>query len=180
MIFSFVLVKTEDLLVSYGYERVREVSAPGEFQVRGDIVDVWSSLSSKPVRIERFDIEIEQLKIFDPVSQLSGKTVDAVALGLASLNDLGDSDFQQLAAYVRRRGAHVRADPEQVERLLAHAEANEPYVAWRVDHAEAVFIAGGDQWDYLSLWSGTALHDALRRVPDRASGSLTPPPAASG
>ncbi len=42
--------------------------------------------------------------------------------------------------------------------------AEDPYVAWRIDHAEGVFLAGGDQWDYISLWSQTGVQDALQRV----------------
>jgi cyanophycinase len=49
------------------------------------------------------------------------------------------------------------------DRTLAEA----PYVAWQIDHAELVFIAGGDQSVYLSAWSGTPVQDALRRVWDR-------------
>ena len=55
---------------------------------------------------------------------------------------------------------------DSVETLLINtaALANDPWVAWRVAQAEGVFIAGGDQWDYLSLWSGSALQEALQEV----------------
>lgn len=49
------------------------------------------------------------------------------------------------------------------------ALGDDPYVAYQVDHAESVFLAGGNQWDYLSLWRGTALHDALNRVLSRGA-----------
>lgn len=42
--------------------------------------------------------------------------------------------------------------------------AEDPWVAQQVAQAEGVFIAGGDQWDYLSLWRDTALQSALRDV----------------
>ena len=45
--------------------------------------------------------------------------------------------------------------------------AEDPYVAWQIDRAEGVFIAGGDQNDYITFWKGTALNRALQRVHDR-------------
>ena len=58
-------------------------------------------------------------------------------------------------------------DSVQTLKVDSRALADDPYVAYQIDHAEAVFIAGGNQWDYLSLWRNTALHDALNRVLDR-------------
>ena len=58
-------------------------------------------------------------------------------------------------------------DSVETLKVDSRALANDPYVAWRIDHAEGVFIAGGDQYDYISLWSDTLLHDALARVYDR-------------
>lgn len=42
--------------------------------------------------------------------------------------------------------------------------ANDPYVLWAVDSAEFVWIAGGDQSDYLNQWQGTALQQSLDAV----------------
>jgi cyanophycinase len=60
---------------------------------------------------------------------------------------------------------------DSVETLLvdSRGKAQEPYVAQQIDNAEAVFLAGGNQWSYVSLWSDTALHDALQRVWDRGA-----------
>ena len=40
--------------------------------------------------------------------------------------------------------------------------ADDPYVAQQIMRAEGVFLAGGDQWDYLSLWTNTRLHEAIQ------------------
>ena len=58
-------------------------------------------------------------------------------------------------------------DSVETLRVDTPALADDPYVAWRVETAEAVFMAGGDQWTYLDRWSGTALHTALRSGWDR-------------
>jgi len=55
---------------------------------------------------------------------------------------------------------------DSVETLLVTSAqlANDPYVAWTVAHAEAVFMAGGDQATYLEAWKGTAVQDAIMTV----------------
>ena len=55
---------------------------------------------------------------------------------------------------------------DSVETLLVTSKqlANDPYVAYRVAHAEAVFMAGGDQADYANFWRGTAMADAIEAV----------------
>lgn len=60
---------------------------------------------------------------------------------------------------------------DSVETLLvtSAALANDPYVAWRVRHAEGVFMAGGDQAAYLTFWKDTALEDALSDAWDRGA-----------
>ena len=52
---------------------------------------------------------------------------------------------------------------DSVETLLVttKALADDPYVAFKVAHAEGIFLSGGDQATYLEAWKGTALQDAL-------------------
>ena len=58
---------------------------------------------------------------------------------------------------------------DSVETLLvdSRSKANSTYVDWVVRSAEFVFIAGGDQSDYLNTWQGTALANALQHVYDK-------------
>jgi cyanophycinase len=55
---------------------------------------------------------------------------------------------------------------DSVETLLVTSAelANDPYVAWTIAHAEAVFMAGGDQATYLEAWKGTSVQDAIMAV----------------
>jgi cyanophycinase len=55
---------------------------------------------------------------------------------------------------------------DSVETMMVTSQelANDPYVAWTVAHAEAVFMAGGDQATYLNAWKDTAVEDALMTV----------------
>lgn len=58
-----------------GYANVTQVGTPGEFAVRGSIVDLWPMGNAHPVRIDLFDEQIESLRYFDPDSQRSLESI---------------------------------------------------------------------------------------------------------
>ena len=62
-----------ELLITYNFERVDFVYEPGQFSIRGDIIDIYSFANANPYRIEVFDNEVESIRLFDPVSQRSEK-----------------------------------------------------------------------------------------------------------
>ncbi len=72
-------------LLSAGYERVVEVSSPGEFSVRGGVLDVWSPDAESPVRAEFFGDEIESLRVFDAATQISVRKIHSTVLSPVSL-----------------------------------------------------------------------------------------------
>jgi len=69
-----------DLLSEYGFDRVDFVVDPGQFAIRGGIVDVFSFASDKPFRLEFFGDDIESIRMFDPANQLSVKKMNALTL----------------------------------------------------------------------------------------------------
>lgn len=60
-----------ELLVTYGFVQEDFVYEPGEFAVRGGIVDIYSYAGELPFRLELFGDEIESIRTFDPETQLS-------------------------------------------------------------------------------------------------------------
>jgi len=72
---TFNIQATRERLTHAGYHAVDTVYEHGEFAVRGSIMDIFPMGSNTPYRIDLFDDEIEQLRIFDPESQ---RTVDKV------------------------------------------------------------------------------------------------------
>jgi transcription-repair coupling factor (superfamily II helicase) len=58
-------------LISYGFQRTDFVYEPGQFAVRGGILDIYSFGNEKPYRIELFGNDVDSIRIFDPQSQLS-------------------------------------------------------------------------------------------------------------
>lgn len=67
-------------LTKAGYEHVPQVSARGQYAVRGGILDVFSFHHALPVRIELFDDEIESIREFDLDSQISVNHLDVCTL----------------------------------------------------------------------------------------------------
>jgi transcription-repair coupling factor (superfamily II helicase) len=66
--------------VNYGFERTDFVYQPGQFAMRGGILDIYSFGNDKPYRIELFGNEVDSIRIFDPESQLSERKLLSVTI----------------------------------------------------------------------------------------------------
>src|SRR6185437_10020697 len=74
-------IKVDELLsrfVDYGFSRTDFVYEPGQFAVRGGILDIYSFGNEKPYRIELFGNEIDSIRLFDPETQLSERKLSLV------------------------------------------------------------------------------------------------------
>ncbi|NGF56559.1 transcription-repair coupling factor [Parapedobacter sp. SGR-10] len=69
-----------EFLYEYDFERVDFVYEPGQFAIRGGIVDIFSFSNDLPYRIEFFGDEIESIRTFDIESQLSVSKIHAVTI----------------------------------------------------------------------------------------------------
>lgn len=69
-----------DLLIEYGFEREDYVYEAGQFSIRGGIIDVFSFANELPYRVEFFGDEVESIRTFDPISQLSVKKTDTLVI----------------------------------------------------------------------------------------------------
>ena len=68
------------VLVEYGFERADFVYEPGQFSIRGGIIDLFSYGNELPYRIELFDDEVESIRTFDPLTQLSKQSIRSVSI----------------------------------------------------------------------------------------------------
>jgi transcription-repair coupling factor (superfamily II helicase) len=73
---SFDPVMWEELLVLYGYLRVTKVTIPGEFSLKGEVLDIFLHGMDSAVRIVFEWDEIEEIKLFDPINQQSIKKLE--------------------------------------------------------------------------------------------------------
>ncbi len=69
-----------ELFVMYGFERTDFVYEPGQFALRGGILDIYSFGNEKPYRIELFGNDIDSIRIFDPETQLSERKLLQVSI----------------------------------------------------------------------------------------------------
>ncbi|CAN5646513.1 hypothetical protein BH24ACT20_BH24ACT20_02090 [soil metagenome] len=134
---------TLERLVTLGYERVDRVSRPGEFAVRGGIVDVFSSTRRSPVRVEWWGDEVESVRAVSLATQRVVRELEAVTLYAAREGDLSglaaasEQDFAEEA----RRGVRVPG----LDRLLLELDPLAParllqsdMEIWREEPRESV------------------------------------------
>ena len=116
-----------DWLLEQRLVRAEVVEVPGEFSVRGGILDVYPPDASDPVRLEFFGDEVESIRPFDPESQRSHDRWDSVELTALPPLDLAHlGDFGHLAAYLPEDTWVALAEPndlrEEAEAYLARLE----------------------------------------------------------
>ena len=123
-------------LEEQGYEPEAQVSQKGEIALRGGIVDVFPPTSPWPVRLEFFGDELESLREFDPLTQISREEIASVTLppagelGILKRNADGSSassslKFATLLDYLPRETIFVLCEPES---LGIHADEYESQV----------------------------------------------------
>ncbi len=69
-----------EILVEFGFDRTDFVYEPGQFSLRGGIIDLFSYGNDLPYRIELFDNEVESIRTFDPLTQLSNQKMASVSI----------------------------------------------------------------------------------------------------
>ncbi len=83
------------LLIQTGYKKVSRVLSQGEFNLRGDILDIYEINSENPYRIEFFGDEIDGIRTFDPENQRSLENIENVSILPASEMILTASEYER-------------------------------------------------------------------------------------
>ncbi|TKC13903.1 transcription-repair coupling factor [Robertmurraya kyonggiensis] len=84
--------------VEMGYARAEMVSSPGEFSVRGGIIDIYPLTESDPIRIELFDTEIESIRSFSLEDQRSRNKMKDILIGPATETLFQAEHYEKVAA----------------------------------------------------------------------------------
>ncbi|HEV3180964.1 MAG TPA: transcription-repair coupling factor [Steroidobacteraceae bacterium] len=97
-------------LIEAGYASVSQVVSPGEFAVRGSLLDVYPMGAAAPLRIDLFDDQIEAIRRFDPETQRSLDALESVRLLPAREVPL---DTQAIKDFRRRYRTRFEGDPNK-------------------------------------------------------------------
>ncbi|MCW2248425.1 transcription-repair coupling factor (superfamily II helicase) [Azospirillum fermentarium] len=106
------LDKLQTTLVQSGYTRAQTVREPGEFAIRGGIVDLFPPGTDEPLRLDLFGDELEGVRAFDPMSQRTTEKRDGVVLKPVSEVFLDDASVTRFrSGYRELFGAVTDDDP---------------------------------------------------------------------
>ena len=137
-------------LFEMGFERVDFVTGPGEFAVRGGIIDVFSFAYQHPYRIEFFDETIERLSSFDVSSQLSISAFEEIEI----LPNTSDHDFtdkrKSLLSFFSSESSVVFADldktTDRLEQLYEKAEKVYQEMDTTTQYAPEILFVKPQEW----------------------------------
>jgi transcription-repair coupling factor (superfamily II helicase) len=121
---------TGDLLAhlnSVGYNSTDVVEMPGEYALRGGILDVYSPEADRPVRIEFFGDEVESIRKFDPGTQRSSTPADEIVLLPFSETPVAD---ELLAAIHARLSGKRLTGPEDIVEQAVRAGGVTVFPGW--------------------------------------------------
>src|ERR1700688_712926 len=103
-------------LITVGYHSTDVVEMPGEYALRGGILDVYSPEDERPVRIEFFGDEVESIRKFDPATQRSSNSTDEALL--LPLTETPVSEELLGAVHARLSGKRITGNEEIIEQAV--------------------------------------------------------------
>ncbi len=129
-----------EVLFEYHFKRVDFVSEPGEFSVRGGILDVFSFSNDEPYRIEFFGDEIDSIRTFDVETQLSNDRVKKINIIPNVANKFMEESRESFLKYLSGNTVVFVKDArfllEKLDLLYAKAETSFKDISSEVRHLE--------------------------------------------
>ena len=93
---EYDIIELEKQLISIGYKKVETLTKPGEFVRRGDILDIFNTISKNPIRLDFFDTQIEEMHFFDSLSFDKLESVISIDIVPNKLNFFSDSEKENI------------------------------------------------------------------------------------
>ena len=106
-----------------GYSHTALVEEPGEYAVRGGIIDVFSPMYSQPVRIELFGDSVDALRFFSPHTQRQTRSMDEAVILPAKEAVLHKRWLQGMIRRVREQGTQLGLSDEKIERFIGRVRS---------------------------------------------------------
>ena len=159
-----------EMLFEYRFNRVDFVTQPGEFSVRGGIIDVFSFLNQHPYRIEFYDDQVESLRSFDVATQLSISTLNKIKLLPNTSEGFTKAKRKSIIEVIAPKGVLITQNFDFIAAHLAHfyeeAEASFAALATETKHlppdvlfiSKENFIQTASMLSLVSLTKSTAVN----------------------
>ncbi len=125
----FDLTKAAAKLASMGYEKCYQVERPGQFAVRGDIMDVYDLTEENPYRIETWGDDVESIRSFDILSQRSVERLEEISIypatGLILPNRRLHDGLQRITSEAKKMEKQYRDQGKTEEAHRLHTTIGE-------------------------------------------------------
>jgi transcription-repair coupling factor (superfamily II helicase) len=142
-----------------GYQSVAQVMEPGEYAVRGGIVDVFPMGAPAPYRIDLFGEKIESIRLFDPENQRSGEKLPGIRLLPAREVPLQPEAIQRFRQAFRTR---FEGDPQKVALYREVSKGSAP--AGIEYYLPLFFEATASLFDYLPRNALCIIEDGIEET----------------
>lgn len=147
LLFSLELGEEIDLdhmiqqLIIMGYTKEQKVGSPGDFSVRGGIIDIYPLTEEYPIRIELFDVEIDSLRYFDANTQRSIRNINKVTI-------LPASEYVLLPEYKQQA---IERFSKAYHALIKKADSDEKIerINQQLSHVKEHLEQGNQSKDYI-------------------------------
>ncbi len=159
-----------EILFEYRFNRVDFVTQPGEFSVRGGIIDVFSFSNQHPYRIEFYDDQVESLRSFDVATQLSISTLNKIKLLPNTSEGFTKAKRKSIVEVIAPKGVLITQNFDFIAARLAHfyeeAEVSFAALATETKHlppdvlfiSKENFIQTASMLSLVSLTKSTAVN----------------------
>ncbi|MEW5789709.1 MAG: transcription-repair coupling factor [Pseudomonadota bacterium] len=151
--------KLRNRLAQAGYHAVNQVLTPGEFAVRGGIIDLYPMGSALPYRIDLFDDEVETLRTFDPDTQRTLYKVAEIRLLPAREVPLDEAGVTRFRQNFRER---FEGDPSKSQ---VYKDVSNKLAPGGVEYYLPLFFDGtATLFDYLAQGTALVLHGDIQEA----------------
>ena len=131
-----------EVLFEYKFKRVDFVTEPGEFSVRGGIVDVFSFSHDEPYRIEFFGNEVDSIRTFDVETQLSTEQIKKIGVIPNVENKFLDESRESFLKYIASKTVVFTKNVEvlfsRIDEFFTKAEEAFKSLSTEIKHAEPI------------------------------------------
>jgi transcription-repair coupling factor (superfamily II helicase) len=110
-------------LIDSGYESCAIVQSRGEFSIRGSLLDIFPPITTRPVRIDFFGDFVEEMRLFDPLTQRSAEDLNELVILPCNELIFSQTMYEDVHEKLVKRAAEYNLSARRVHEILQQLEA---------------------------------------------------------